>query len=469
VTDTNAYNSPQVSILEIEVLSIPANLEVSPDSIHVEHLFGTDSLYEIAFEISNSGQTAMNWAIDFDSSLVDVQPSEGIDDASVTVTAKVDSLMPGQYITDLIIEADSADNSPDTVSVTIEILDNPPRIALFPDNLTVELRNPGDTLVSRDIVVTNTGAYDINWTALSDRSWLAVDPDSGSAGDTASVSIDFGQLNFGWNVGSVIFEDLEAINSPQSLYCSVLSAADDTLILQHVNAALGEDFSQDVELVSYLRLVELNLPLRVGSPYVTVESLAVIPDRTTADVTGFLDVDSSGQMAYVSIQASEDGYVNPGTGPLFTMYYSSDPLGIEGAVPVDTFFSEANPFFALDKYGDTTAPHIEYGTIYLGASTSADEIRQLEDIGSFALHQNRPNPFNASTTIAFSVPIEGDVVIELYNILGQRICDLYSGSLSAGQFEITVSESLSNLASGIYFYRLRHDHGSLVKKMVFLK
>ena len=50
----------------------------------------------------------------------------------------------------------------------------------------------------------------------------------------------------------------------------------------------------------------------------------------------------------------------------------------------------------------------------------------------FALLGAYPNPFNASATVAFSLPLEARVKIEVYNVLGQRIATLHNGILSAG-------------------------------------
>jgi hypothetical protein len=469
IADINAYNNPQHSIFELEILPVPAHLIVSADSLHIQYLFDTDSIPVGTIDISNSGEVPMDWSIDFDTVLVDVEPSAGIDNASVTVHPRVDSLSPGLYQTWLVVESDSADNSPDSVKLIIDIADNPPKIALFPEQLTVELRNPGDTSVPCEVTIANAGAYTLNWNAISNRDWITVEPDSGVADDTATVSVDFSLLELGWNLGNVIFEDLEAVNSPQSLYVSVQLAPDDTLIIQPANSTLGEDFLQAVELVSFLKLRQLNIPLQVRSPDVSIESVYVNQDRTSTDVTGSVETDSSGQRGYVNIEAGTDGFVSPGSGTLFTLYCSTDLAGAEGVVFVDTFYSETNPFLAVDTYGDTAVPYIEAGMVYLGPTTSAGEIRQLEQEGELSLHQNHPNPFNSATSIAFSISGRGEVTLELFNILGQKICDMYRGYLGTGLFEIDVSGSVDHLASGIYFYRLKYEDRSLVKKMVVLK
>lgn len=86
---------------------------------------------------------------------------------------------------------------------------------------------------------------------------------------------------------------------------------------------------------------------------------------------------------------------------------------------------------------------------------------------SFELSQNYPNPFNPSTTIRFSLPVSSDVKIIIYNSVGQLIQTLVNRHYSPGSY--TVEWNASNLASGIYFYRIEAKNFNLVKKMVLLK
>jgi hypothetical protein len=70
----------------------------------------------------------------------------------------------------------------------------------------------------------------------------------------------------------------------------------------------------------------------------------------------------------------------------------------------------------------------------------------------FALNQNYPNPFNPSTNIEFQIPNNEYVTLKIYNLLGEEIATLVSGQLVAGSY--SYNWDASELASGIYFYRL---------------
>lgn len=85
----------------------------------------------------------------------------------------------------------------------------------------------------------------------------------------------------------------------------------------------------------------------------------------------------------------------------------------------------------------------------------------------FALHQNYPNPFNPVTEISFSLPEASIVKLEVLNMLGQKVATLTDSFLEAG--EHNVGWDASDVASGVYFYRLSSGDFTESKKMILLK
>ena len=86
---------------------------------------------------------------------------------------------------------------------------------------------------------------------------------------------------------------------------------------------------------------------------------------------------------------------------------------------------------------------------------------------NFDLKQNYPNPFNPTTTISFSLPKDGDVILCVYNSLGKQVAKLVNGTMSQGTYEY--NWVAKNISSGTYFYRLQYDGKSIIKKMVLQK
>ncbi|MDX1592037.1 MAG: T9SS type A sorting domain-containing protein, partial [Balneolaceae bacterium] len=95
----------------------------------------------------------------------------------------------------------------------------------------------------------------------------------------------------------------------------------------------------------------------------------------------------------------------------------------------------------------------------LGESLLQDEIARLE--------QNYPNPFNPETTIPFVLPDQANVRLDIYSIDGRLVKTLQNGTLPSGRYEDPYN--LSDLASGMYLYRLIVDNFADTKKFLLVK
>jgi len=91
---------------------------------------------------------------------------------------------------------------------------------------------------------------------------------------------------------------------------------------------------------------------------------------------------------------------------------------------------------------------------------------------TFALQQNYPNPFNPSTVIAYQLPQNEFVNLEIYNALGEKVRTLVNETQDSGKYDV-VWDGKNNfgnqLSSGIYLYRLTAGNYVKVMKMVLLR
>jgi hypothetical protein len=85
----------------------------------------------------------------------------------------------------------------------------------------------------------------------------------------------------------------------------------------------------------------------------------------------------------------------------------------------------------------------------------------------FSLAQNYPNPFNPSTKIEFSVPFQTQVTLKIYDIHGSEVRTLVNEVKSAGNHQIQFNAS--DLASGIYFYKMNAGGFVSSKKLILIK
>lgn len=105
--------------------------------------------------------------------------------------------------------------------------------------------------------------------------------------------------------------------------------------------------------------------------------------------------------------------------------------------------------------------------IQVSKSISVNNEYDSDSPNEFSLNQNYPNPFNPSTQINFSVPKSGDVKLRVYNMLGQKVSDLFDGLKTKGNHSVTFDAS--GLSSGVYFYQLEFEGKVLSNKMLLMK
>ncbi|MDR3611878.1 MAG: T9SS type A sorting domain-containing protein [Ignavibacteriaceae bacterium] len=85
----------------------------------------------------------------------------------------------------------------------------------------------------------------------------------------------------------------------------------------------------------------------------------------------------------------------------------------------------------------------------------------------YLLSQNYPNPWNPSTTINYSLAKEGNVKLTVYNAIGSKVATIVNEYKPAGAYSVKFNGS--NLASGIYLYRLESGNYSEAKKFILMK
>ena len=85
----------------------------------------------------------------------------------------------------------------------------------------------------------------------------------------------------------------------------------------------------------------------------------------------------------------------------------------------------------------------------------------------FNLDQNFPNPFNPSTTIKYTLPVNGYTELKVYDLMGNTISTLVSETKLAGSYEIVFDAS--HIPSGVYFYTLTLGELKSTKKLMLIK
>ena len=121
-----------------------------------------------------------------------------------------------------------------------------------------------------------------------------------------------------------------------------------------------------------------------------------------------------------------------------------------------------------------TVRNLNYLTINPGHIPSAVLSKENEQFASgFELFQNYPNPFNSLTQINYQLPINADVSLVIYNMLGRKVRTLMNKNQMLGYNSIIwngQNDYGGMVASGVYFYQIfMGETCSQTKKLMFLK
>ena len=199
------------------------------------------------------------------------------------------------------------------------------------------------------------------------------------------------------------------------------------------------------------------------------------------------------RVGYCVQQTNNEGYITAGT-----IFYNLDSdldyyrsvnvylskFNLEGdtlwtKTVIDEIAGEAYSIQkAFDKgyiiIGEAYTSDTESHNIYLIKTDSLGYInKEATIITKYYLFQNFPNPFNSSTKIFYKIPERSKVILDVYNILGQKIRTLVNrDSHHEGIFSVSwdgKNNYGSCVSSGVYFYRLKTDKFVETKKMLLIR
>ncbi len=161
--------------------------------------------------------------------------------------------------------------------------------------------------------------------------------------------------------------------------------------------------------------------------------------------------------------------------PITNQWTLSSQFSSKRAYMEDVIYQ--NKFYILGGVNEATAAvnTVEY---IMDQTTDVETNSEIPD--EFLLSQNYPNPFNPSTKIHYSIPNvtlssssraesreEGFVTLKVYDILGNEVATLVNETQSPGNYEVVFDAS--QVSSGIYFYQLKTNSNSEIKKMTLIK
>jgi len=142
---------------------------------------------------------------------------------------------------------------------------------------------------------------------------------------------------------------------------------------------------------------------------------------------------------------------------------------------VNSLLQDTNLFivsFGVDQYNNLYMCSFD-GKIYRFQSTTGGDFgSDTKSLKKFRLGQNYPNPFNSRTVITYYLPGSAEVILEVYNTVGDLVKILVNEIQSSGQKSEVWNckdEQNNRVTSGIYLCKLRVDGLEEVRKMIVIK
>lgn len=177
----------------------------------------------------------------------------------------------------------------------------------------------------------------------------------------------------------------------------------------------------------------------------------------------YFDTDSTGMVSYGGIDASVGNFPIRTDTVETILQFKFKALEVTGVGETPVEFG--NKYNTGDRLGDDFNTIVLDGRVYLHVISPVLEPTDFPK--GYQLEQNYPNPFNPTTTIGFTIVNPQNVSIDIFNIHGQHIQNVFNSMVNTGRHEVIFDAA--GLPSGIYLYRLTTRNGIQVKKLTLLK
>lgn len=154
--------------------------------------------------------------------------------------------------------------------------------------------------------------------------------------------------------------------------------------------------------------------------------------------------------------------------------HADDLIGIDGNIDDDPLFCDLDGGDVELALGSPCLPPNNDCTALIGAQLQGCVLTPMSELppAAVGLEQNRPNPFNPRTTIAFRVARPGPADLRIHDLAGRLVAVLHHGDLAAGRHEVTwdgLDDRGRAVASGTYVYRLVVGDRVVSRRMSLLK
>lgn len=257
------------------------------------------------------------------------------------------------------------------------------------------------------------------------------------------AELDYKIADFGGNVSALVTDPTDSDNK---VVRSVKGASAEVWAGTTVGSPDG--FAEAIPFTA----TETKMNVRVWSPQAGLQVRLKVEDSDDATI---------------SVETEATTTVNEGWQTL-EFDFSNQATGT-AALNLANTYNKASIFFNFGVAGATAGELTFYwDDMRFGAASTGTSIETIDGIPTdIRLSQNYPNPFNPTTQIQYALPEAGNVRLEVFNMVGQRVGVLVDQPMNAGVH--TVMFDAAGLSSGVYMYRLQAGNKTLIQQMTLIK
>ena len=443
---------------------------LSADTVSITAFEGADEEKTASVEVLNTGTGSFTWIASEGVNWLSVSPASGSNGDMVSLVCNAVSLTEASYSAWVFFTSSEAAGSPDSLLVELDVTADYPYIQPVPDSFYFYTHDL--TSVDTACVVYDIGLGTAAWTASAADVWLGLTGTTGIDGDQIGITIADLALDFGIYTTSIEIVDSNAFNISTivPVVLHYYEHSSDTIRVDSGLVTSGQPINLPVTADLVNNIDTIFIPLGIDTAAVVVDSVVMgqtLP--TNVDFTAVID--SVGGLIFIMVGVNQpDTFIAPGSYHVAELFLTA--AAVDMWTTIDTVYNDSMSLAVRLHDSTSVVPDFIPSVLTIGNPTWTEDDFGSELPVSFELAQNRPNPFNPSTTIDYYLPRRSNVTLEIFNILGQRVRTLVATSQAAGRHSIVWSGHLQDgrpASSGVYFYRLRAGDVSLVRKMLLVK
>ena len=190
----------------------------------------------------------------------------------------------------------------------------------------------------------------------------------------------------------------------------------------------------------------------------------------------------SGDMELTAYSGITKNWTTQQTDQIINALNIGDEIAVGGSVGFNKFWGYSaynDMYYELEPAGNWVSPWSMAGgktaivirttKVYAFSPGNVNPVKEENNVtvSDYSLDQNFPNPFNPSTMISYQLPVNANVTLKVFDILGNEIATLVNEEKQAGDYEVEFNGKA--FTSGVYFYRLNTGGFIQTKKMLLLK